>query len=276
MPQRVHCIRLLMTVLLLVLAGATIAAANAEAQDDPPGPVSLGQGTELLYDTCYEQVTGFRVPVSFIERLVGSELPAGFAYRTFDTAGAVGQLNVIGLDCDQGGHRVTDVLVNAVMNVPADFTRGLPTALRVRTYTNSPETWARHALYCFGGVRLGQVEASVDVDAVTGERRGHAFASDGASSIELSMTVRPPSRGIAAATLQHFTVEDGQVHGRIEWGVLNQGLSQALVPGAATLEVDGAPPPNMTVAAGQHVFPAEGAPHTFFHRGLTVCPPGLA
>jgi hypothetical protein len=89
------------------------------------------------------------------------------------------------------------------------------------------------------------------------------------------MTVRPPTAGIAAATLQHFTVEDGQVDGLIEWGSLHAGLRQVLVPGAATLEADGAPAPSMTVAGGQHVFPAEGAPHTFFHRGLTVCPPGL-
>jgi hypothetical protein len=258
----------------IAVAGAP---ATATAQEELPGPPSLGQGTELLYENCYEHVAAFRMPVSFIAGLVGSGLPTGFSYRTFDPAGTIGQLNVVGLDCDQGGHRVTDLLVNAVVNVPAAFARGLPTVLRVRTYTNSAETRARYGLFCFGQVRPGQVEASVEIDPVTGQRRGRVFASDGATSIELTTTtVPPPSPVIAAAMLQHFTVEHGQVRGLIEWGSRHDGLRRALSPSGATLELDGPPPPDVTVAGGQHVFPAgDGAPHTFFHRGLTACAPGL-
>jgi len=266
----------LMSMLLAVLVGATIAPAAVDAEEVSPGPPSLGAGTELLYENCYEHVAAFRVPMSFIEGLGGPELPAGFAYRTFDPAGTVGQLNVVGLDCDQGTHRFTDLLVNAVVSVPADFARGLPTVLRVRTYTNSPQTQARYGLFCFGHLTtLGEVVASVEVDPVTGERRGHVFASDGASSIEFTTTVRPPSEAILAATLQHFTVKDDQVHGLIEWGSLHDGLRQRSVPAVATLRVDGSPAPIVAVAASQHVFPAEGTPHTFFHRGLTGCAPGL-
>lgn len=268
--------RRLMSLVFLVLVSGTIAPAAVDAEEVSPVPPPLGGGTELLYENCYEHVAAFRVPLSFIEQLGGPELPDGFAYRTFDIAGTIGQLNVVGLACDQGDHRVTDLLVNAVVNVPPDFARGLPTVLRVRTYTNSPETRARYGLFCFGHLTsLGEVEASVEIDPITGERRGRVFASEGESSIEFTTTVRPPSEPILAATLQHFTVKDGQVHGLIEWGSLHDGLRQRSVPAVATLEVDGTPAPVVTVAASQHVFPAEDAPHTFFHRGTTACPPGL-
>jgi hypothetical protein len=268
--------RQLKSMLLVALVGATMAPAAVDAVEVSPGPSLLGAGTELLYENCYEHVAAFRVPISFIEGMAGSELPPGFAYRSFDPAGTVGQLNVVGLDCDQGGHRVTDLLINAIVNVPPAIARGLPTVLRVRTYTNSPQTQARYGLLCFGHLTaLGEVEALVEIDPVTGERRGHVFASDGGSSIDFTTTVRPPSEPILAATLQHFTVKNSELRGLIEWGSVHGGLRQRSVPAAATLRVDGAPAPTVAVAASQHVFPAEGAPHTFFHRGLTGCPPGL-
>ena len=214
---------------------------------------------------------GFRVPLFVIRDLVGSELPAGFAYQTFDPARTIGQLNVVGLDCDQGGHRVTDLFINVVVVVPADFGAGRPTLLRVRTYTNSPRSGARYALFCFGNVvKLANVEASVEIDPSTGVRRGRVFGTDRVGSIELRTTVPPPAVLIPAATLQHFTVEDGEVHGRIEWGSRDAGVR--LRGTESLLVLDG-----VTYAGfvGQQIFPAEGDPATFFHRGLTSCPPGL-
>jgi hypothetical protein len=112
--------------LIVLLAGCALAAAGAAAQEDreePPGPASLGLGTELVYMNCYEHVGAFRVPLSVIRDLVASDLPAGFEYQTFDPARTIGQLNVVGLDCDQVGHRVTDLLVNAVGDRAVRFQR---------------------------------------------------------------------------------------------------------------------------------------------------------
>jgi hypothetical protein len=266
--------RRLMFLLVALVAGAGLATASAGAPDEPegsPGMTTVGHGTELVYANCYEHVGGFRVPLSVIRGLVGSELPAGFAYATFDPAQTIGQLNVVGLDCDQGGHRVTDLFVNVVVIVPADFSAGRPTLLRVRTYTNSPKSEARYGLFCFGNVAgLADVEASVEIDPDTGVRRGRVFGTDGVGSIELRTTAPPPAVVIPAATLQHFTVEDGEVHGRIEWGSVDAGVRQR---GAeSTLVLDGV---TYTGFVGQQIFPAEGDPATFFHRSLTRCPPGL-
>jgi len=158
---------------------------------------------------------------------------------------------------------VTDVLLNSPLSVPG-------TALRVRTYTSSPQTRARYALFCFGNVTgLAQVEASVEIDPSTGARRGHVIAGDGVS-IELTTTTSPLSSVIAPATLQHFTVKGGAMHGRIEWGSSDQGLSQSVVPATATLVLDGTQ--HVGAAGGQHVFGLDGGPATFFHRGLASCP----
>lgn len=260
--------------LLVLLAGTVLAAASAGAAHEaegPPGATTLGPGTELVYANCYEHVGAFRIPLSVIHDLVGSELPAGVEYQTFDPARTIGQLNVVGLDCDQGGHRVTDLFINTVVLVPADFSAGRPTLLRVRTYTNSPESHARYGLFCFGNVsKLADVEASVDIDPGTGVRRGRVFGTDGVGSIELRTTAPPPAVVIPAATLQHFTVKDGEVHGRIEWGSIDAGLRQRGTE--STLVLDGV---TYSGFVGQQIFPAEGEPHTFFHRGLTSCPPGL-
>jgi hypothetical protein len=249
----------------LLLVGAGLVSGTAAATDgEVSAGATLGGGTELIYTNCYEQVAGIRVPVSVIRGLVGSELPAGLAYRTFDPAGTIGQLNVVGLDCDQGGHEVTDVLVNAPLGV-------MGTALRVRTYTNSPETRARYGLFCFGNVTtLADAEASVEVDPSTGARRVRVIATDGVGSIELETTTAPTPRSIPPATIQHFTVKDGELHGQIEWGSSHTGVSQPVTE--ATVNLDGVTYPAI---AGQHVFAPEGGPATFFHRGLTNCPPGL-
>lgn len=262
----------------MLMAGVGLAAASAAAGEHgegSPGAATLGQGTELVYANCYEHVGAFRVPLSAIRDLVASELPAGFAYRTFDPAGTTGQLNVVGLDCDQGGHRVTDLLINVPVIAPPDFSAGRTTLLRARTYTTSPKSRARYGLFCFGDVTtLADAEASVDVDPSTGVRSGRVVGTDGVGSIELTTTVLPTNRGIAPATLQHFTVEDGEVHGRIEWGSRDAGVLQGGIGATleATLILDG-----VTYAGfvGQHVIAAEGGPATFFHRGLTSCPPGL-
>jgi hypothetical protein len=190
----------------------------------------------------------------------------GFAYRTFDTEKTIGQINAVALDCGQGGHDVTDIFLNALV-----LNEGVPTALRVRMYTNSPESNARYALFCLGNVTTrGEVEASVDIDP-TGVRRGRVFGTDGVGSITLMTTTSPQSDLIGAVTLQQFTVKDGEVHGRFEWGSLDAGRRQ--LGNTSTLVLDG------DAHAGiisQHVYPAaEGEPHTFFHGGVASCPPGL-
>jgi hypothetical protein len=260
--------------LVALLTGAGLATASAGALADAQraaGTATLGRGSELVYENCYEHVGGFRVPLFVIRDLVGSELPAGFAYQTFDPARTIGQLNVVGLDCDQDGHRVTDLFINVVVLVPADFGAGRPTLLRVRTYTSSPQSGARYALFCFGNVaKLANVEASVEIDPNTGVRRGRVLGTDGLGSIELRTTAAPPTSVITAATIRHFTVEDGEVHGLIEWGSRDAGVR--LRGTESMLVLDG-----VTYAGfvGQQIFPEEGDPATFFHRGLTRCPPGL-
>jgi hypothetical protein len=253
---------------LLVGAGLATGSATGQQADEPTTPgAMLGDGTEMVYTNCYEQVAGFRVPLSLIRDLVGSELPANLAYRTFDPAGTIGQLNVVGLSCEQGGHEVTDVLLNAPLSVPG-------TALRVRTYTDSPETNARYGLFCFGNVAtVADVEATVEIDASTGARRGHVIASDGVGSIELTTATSALSSMIAPATLQHLTVKGSEVHGRIEWGSSDPGISQPVLAATATLVLDGTQ--RTGAAGGQHVFASAGGPAGFFHRGLTRCPPGL-
>jgi hypothetical protein len=255
------------TVSAVLLAIMALVAGTARAQGAAGSPgATVGEGTELIYENCYEHVGAFRVPLDRIRDLVGSELPPGFAYRTFDPEGTIGQINGVAIDCEQGGHGVTDVFLNALV-----LNEGQPTALRVRMYTNSPQSNARYALFCLGNVTTrGEVQASVDVDP-TGVRHGRVFGTDGVGSIRLMTTTSPLSDLIGAVTLQHFTVKDGELHGRFEWGSLNTGRRQ--LGSTSTLVVDGA---TYAGIISQHVYPeAEGAPHTFFHRGLTSCPPGL-
>jgi hypothetical protein len=250
---------------LVVSAGLSVGAAAAQGGEwSPGGP--LGDGTEMTYENCYEQVGAFRVPLDLIRELVGSELPPGVEYRTFDAEGTIGQINAVAIDCDQGGHEVTDVFLNAL--VLNDRRR---TALRVRSYTDSPESNARYAFFCLGSITtLGEVEASVDIDQ-TGVRHGRVFGTDGVGSIVLITTTSSPADLIGAVTLQQSTVKDGEVHGRFEWGSKDAGLRQ--LGSTSTLVLDGAAYAGIV---SQHVFPAaEGAPHTFLHRGLASCPPGL-
>ena len=246
-------------------AGLIAGTAAAQGADGSPG-ATVGDGTEMIYTNCYEQVGAFRVPLDRIRDLVGSELPPGFEYRAFDPEGTIGQINAVALDCGQGGHEVTDVFLNVLV-----LNEGLPTALRVRMYTNSPESNARYALFCLGNITtLGEVEASVDIDA-TGVRHGRVFGTDGVGSITLTTTTSPQSDVIGAVTLQQFIVKDGEVHSRFEWGSVDAGRRQ--LGSASTLILDGT---SYTGIVSQHVYPvAEDAPHTFFHRGLTSCPSGL-
>jgi hypothetical protein len=250
---------------ILAIMALVVGTARAHGSAGSPG-VTVGEGTDLIYENCYEHVGAFRVPLERIRELVGSELPSGFEYRTFDPEGTIGQINAVAIDCEQGGHGVTDVFLNALV-----LEEGQPTALRVRMYTNSPQSNARYALFCLGNVTTrGEVQASVVVDS-TGARDGRVFGTDGVGSITLMTTTSPLSGLIGAVTLQHFTVRDGEVHGRFEWGSLNTGRRQ--LGSTSTLVLDGATYPGII---SQHVYPeAEGAPHTFFHRGLTRCPPGL-
>jgi hypothetical protein len=260
-----RCALRAMFAILFASAGLILGSAVARGADTSPG-ATVGVGTEMLYTNCYEQVGAFRVPLDVIRDLVGSELPPGFAYRTFDAEGTVGQINAVAIDCDQGGHGVTDVFLNALV-----LNEGRPTALRVRMYTNSPESNARYALFCLGHITtLGEVEASVEIDPMGG-RQGRVFGTDGVGSITLITTTSPQSDVIGAVTLQHFTVTDGDVHGRFEWGSMDAGRRQ--LGSTSTLILDGT---SYTGIVSQHVYPvAEGAPHTFFHRVLTSCPPGL-
>jgi hypothetical protein len=268
-PTAAALVALTFTAAVLATAGAGPAAASGRAlgeTGEQPAAPTLGQGTQLIYENCYEHVGAFRVPLDRIRALVGSALPPGFEYRTFDPERTIGQINAVAIDCDQGGHDVTDVFLNALV-----LNEGRSTALRVRMYTNSPESNARYALFCLGDITtLGEVEASVDIDP-TGARHGRVFGTDGVGSITLITTTSPQSDLIGAVTLQQFTIEDGEVHGRFEWGSMDGGLRQ--LGSTSTLILDST---SYTGIVSQHVYPAaEGTPHTFFHRGLTSCPPGL-
>jgi hypothetical protein len=136
----------LTTVSAILLAIMALVAGTARAHSAAGSPgATVGEGTELIYENCYEHVGAFRVPLDRIRDLVGSELPPGFAYRTFDPERTIGQINAVAIDCEQGGHGVIDVFLNALV-----LNEGQPTALRVRTYTNSPQSNARYALFCLG------------------------------------------------------------------------------------------------------------------------------
>jgi hypothetical protein len=122
-------------------------------------------------------------------------------------------------------------------------------------YTDSPQSKALHGLFCFGNVAtLADVDASVEIDPSTGVRRGRVFGSDGNGSVDLRTTAPPPGVVIPAATLQHFTVENGEVHGRIEWGSKDAGVRQRGTE--STLVLDGVPYPGII---GQHIFPVKGS-----------------
>ena len=276
MKARLLTLASLLSVAILALA-VGLATPRASAQEggdgSPGGP--LGGGAELIYENCYEQVGGFRVPLSVVNGLVGSPLPAGFIFRTFTTPqGTLGQFNVVGIRCEHGGPGVTDVFINIPVIPPADFPPPRPTAVRARAYTDSPASKARYALFCLGDVTtLADVEASVESDPSTGVRRGRMVATDGVGSVVLETTTGPPPAGaIPPATLQHLTVEAGEVHGRIEWGSSDPGLVLPVADGQATAVVDGV---TYVGFGGQHVFAPDDSPARFFHRGHTSCAPGL-
>jgi hypothetical protein len=66
----------LRSVFAILFASAGLIVGTAAAQDGEGAPGEpLGDGTEMIYENCYEQVAGFRVPLSLIRGLVGSELP---------------------------------------------------------------------------------------------------------------------------------------------------------------------------------------------------------
>jgi hypothetical protein len=241
----------------LAIAGPT--ATSARADDEPD--VTLGHGTALAYENCYEHVGGFRVPLS----LFAVELPDGFRYQTFDAGGTIGQLTVVGLDCELHGVRVLDVFVNASVIPPPGFTASL---LRVRSYTSQPLSATRFAQWCFGdAVLLGEVEAAVTI--TPSGRSGRVHGTDGTGSIELVTTTPGDERKIDPATIRHFSVKHGRLYGLLEFtadGALRDR-------GSGTLILDGGEPIQGLI--GQHVYPAAGDPFTFTYRGLSACPPGL-
>jgi hypothetical protein len=259
----------------ILAAAVGLLTSSAAAQDgndgSPGGP--LGSGTELIYANCYEQVAGFRVPLAVVQSLVGSALPAGFTFRT-SAGGTLGQFNVVGIDCEQGGHGVTDVFINVPVVAPEDFPAPRPAAVRARAYTNSPASNARYGIFCLGhATTLADAHASVEIDPSTGVRRGRVVATDGVGSVVLQTTTAPPpAAAIGPATLQHLTVEDGEVRGRIEWGSSDLGLALPVADGQATAVIDGV---SYVGFGGQHVFAPDGDSATFFHRGHTSCAPGL-
>lgn len=243
-----------------LVVGATVMAAgtSARAQD---GAATPGPGTELAYESCYEHVGGFRVPLS----LFAVALPEGFSYQTFDPDGTIGQLTVVGLDCRLYGTRVVDVFVNASVIPPAGFGANL---LRVRSYTSRPLSATRFAQWCFGDVvHLGDVESTVTITPAG--RTGRVYGTDGVGSVEMLTMTPGVEVPIPAATIRHFTVKDAAVHGMLEF-TADPALRDR---GGGTLVLDGRDP--IPGLIGQHVYPAPGDPFTFTYRGLTACAPGL-
>lgn len=271
---RAAAVELVMTFAVLA-AAVSLLTSGAAAQEGGNGPLGgpLGGGTELIYTSCYEQVAGFRVPLAVVSGLVGSPLPAGFSFRT-SAGGTLAQFNVVGIHCEQGGHGVTDVFVNVPVIAPADFPVPRPIAVRARAYTSSPESNARYGLFCLGNATtLADVHASIEIHPSTGTRRGRVVATDSVGSVVLeTTTAAPPTSTIGPVTLQHLTVEGGEIHGRFEWGSSDPGLVLPVAEGAATAVIDGL---SYAAFGGQHVFAPDGGPATFFHRGHTSCAPGL-
>jgi hypothetical protein len=249
---------------LLMLALAVPTQARAQHEGVPPS--ALGGGTNLEFRNCYEHVGGFRLPVAQVADL-GGPLPPGFEYRVFDAAGN-GQLVAVGLDCDFGGTRVTDVFINAVVIPPPGFTS---TLLRVRSYTSRPDVAVRFAQWCFGdAVNAGEVTAEVTVSEMG--RTGRVFGSDEVGSIELTTATGATQAPVPPATIQHVTVKDQQVHGLLEFTADGAVIVRGTGSASAQLRLDGGPPiPGFT---GQHIFPAPRSPFTLVYRGLTACPPG--
>jgi hypothetical protein len=257
--------RRLLTGTWLVILVTSVPTA-ARATHDGAGPPVLGQGTDVEYRNCYEQVGGFRIPVSEVAEL-GGALPPGFQYRVVDAAGN-GQLVVVGLDCEYGGARVRDVFINAGVIPPPGISANL---LRIRSYTSRPDVAVRDAQWCFGDVvSFGEVEAEVAITD-TG-RAGRVFGSDGVGSIELTTATGAAQGPVPPATIQHLTVKDQQVHGLLEFTADGAVIVRGTGPASAQLRLDGGSPiPGFT---GQHIFPAPGDPFTFVYKGLTACPPG--
>ena len=260
-------------VVVLVTAATLVAAGSAAAGDEldrSPGPATLGDGTSLLYSDCYEHLGRFALPIATI----GVDLPDDFQY--LPAGPGMAPVNVVGLDCRLGDERVVDVFIAAPVMAPPGFTpQGVRASLlAVRRYTSRPRAATRLAQWCFGDVvSRGDVSAEDDTFA-DGSRSGSVTVEDGPRSIELHTTM--PSTTIpgnvmpeAAAIIQHFTVNAGEVLGKL---VFAAGPGTRAINGTARLVLDGVE----FSGFGAHVYPNPAADaFDFTYTGLTFCPPGL-
>ena len=257
---------------VLVAGGAFAATASATADEQEPGPATLGQGTQLHYAGCYEHLGRFALPIA----VVGADLPAGFSYMPAPPGSAF--VNVVGLDCRLDDERIVDLFIAApVTTTPDGFTpSGVGRNLRViRRHTTQPRAATRFAQWCFGQViRGGDGDATVRFTE-QGGRIGDISVGDEVHSIALHTETTADERGEPAASLtagtaiQHFTVGNGHVRGKV---VFEAGPGTRAFDGSAQLTLDGVRYDGM----GAHVYPnALGDPFDFTYTGLTACPPGL-
>ena len=263
-------------VAVLVAAGAFAATASAAADEpaaESPGPVTLGPGTQLLYASCYEHLGRFALPLEAI----GTDLPSDFSYVPGPTAGTA-FVNVVGLDCQLDDERVIDLFIAAPVNTTREqFTPpGVRANLRVvRRHTTRPRATTRFAQWCFGeGIRAGTGDATAQVTE-EGQRTGDLSFHDATGTIALHTETTSSQRSEPAASLeagtaiQHFTVTDGDIAGKV---VFEAGPGIRAFEGTAQLTLDGVRYDGL----GAHVYPnALANAFDITYAGLTACPPGL-
>ena len=257
---------------VLVAGGAFAATTSATADERAPGPAKLGQGTQLHYAGCYEHLGRFELPIA----VVGADLPAGFSYMSAPPGTAV--VNVVGLDCRLDDERIVDLFIAApVSTTPEGFTPPwVGRNLRViRRHTTQPRAATRFEQWCFGQViRGGDGDATVRFTE-QGGRIGDISVGDEANSVALHTETTADERGEPAASLQagtaiqHFTVANGDVHGKV---VFEAGPGMRAFLGTAQLTLDGVHYDGF----GAHVYQNSlGDPFDFTYTGMTACPPGL-
>ena len=120
----------------------------------------------------------------------------------------------------------------------------------------------------FDAAGNGQLVA-VGLDCDFGGTR--VTGSGEAGSIEPITATTASEATVAPAVIRHFTVEDQEVHGLLEFTADGATVVRGTGPASAQLRLDAGTP--LAGFTGQHIFPAAGEPFTFIYRGLTACVP---